>query len=170
MVTTRKPPQVESALQVLEPQRELISRRRLEVPERSWHQEQSMMPSVTLESPNKPKICGIADYSYFLTRDAPPHCWDVLSFNLANYGVPLYKEPSSATNSVWYGITSRDDFSSASIVQGLKPGSNQVLWFQHEFGIWRDNARFDEMLRNLNIPMVVTLHTHHFQSNGTRYG
>jgi hypothetical protein len=128
------------------------------------------MPSVTLISPYKPIICGIADYSYFLTREAPPHRWDVLSFNLANYGVPLCDEQSSAAKSVWYGINSRDDFSAASIEQGLRPRSKQVLWFQHEFGIWRSNARFVQMLKDLNTPKVITLHTLHFQSNETRYG
>ncbi|UCG12701.1 MAG: hypothetical protein JSU72_19850, partial [Deltaproteobacteria bacterium] len=115
MVTTGKPPQVESALQVLEPRRKQKSRQHRELPERFWHQEQGMMPSVALVSPYKPIICGIADYSYFLTREAPPHRWDVLSFNLANYGVPLCEEQSSAAKSVWYGINSRDDFSAASI-------------------------------------------------------
>jgi len=129
-----------------------------------------MMPSVSLISPYKPIICGIADYAHFLTREAPPHCWDVLSFDLDKYGVPLSKNQPSATNHVWYGISSRDDFSATSILQGLKPHANQVLWFQHEFGIWRDNARFVNMLRDLNMPKVVTLHTLHFQSNETRYG
>jgi len=94
----------------------------------------------------------------------------VLSFDLDNYGVPLSEDQPSATNHVWYGISSRHDFSATSILQGLKPHANQVLWFQHEFGIWRDNARFVNMLRHLYMPKVVTLHTLHFQSNETRYG
>ncbi|UCC61290.1 MAG: hypothetical protein JSV02_05585 [Dehalococcoidia bacterium] len=170
MVTKRKLPQVEPVLQALEPQSKLKSGQHRELPERFWHQEQGMMPSVALVSPYKPIICGIADYSYFLTREAPPHRWDVLSFNLDNYGVPLCEEQSPAAKTVWYGINSRDDFSAASIEQGLRPRSKQVLWFQHEFGIWRGNARFVKMLRELNTPKVVTLHTLHFQSIETRYG
>ena len=170
MVTTSKSTQIELPIRVLETLAERKSRQGLKMPEIFGHQGPNMMPSVTLISPYKPIICGIADYSYFLTREATPQCWDVLSFNLANYGVPLCNEQPSATDSVWYGITSRDDFSASSILQGLKPRSNQVLWFQHEFGIWRNNARFINMLRNLNVPKVVTLHTLHFQSNETRYG
>jgi len=45
-----------------------------------------------------------------------------------------------------------------------------VLWFQHEFGIWPGNIRFVAMLKNLDIPRVVTFHTLHFQSKETPYG
>jgi len=170
MVTTSKSTQSKPLLDVPGVPSEPKSRQHLATSERFWHQEKSMMPSIALVSPYKPIICGIADYSYFLTREAPPHCWDVLSFDLDNYGVPLNKDQPSATNHVWYGISSRDDFSASSILQGLEPRANQVLWFQHEFGIWRDNARFVNMLRHLYMPKVVTLHTLHFQSNETRYG
>ncbi len=170
VVTTSKSTQSKPVADVLGLLNEPKSRQQLAASERFWHQEKGMMPSIALVSPYKPIICGIADYAHFLTREAPAHCWDVLSFDLDNYGVPLSKDQPSATNHVWYGISSRDDFSAISILQGLKPHANQVLWFQHEFGIWRDNARFVNMLRHLYIPKVVTLHTLHFQSNETRYG
>jgi hypothetical protein len=47
---------------------------------------------------------------------------------------------------------------------------DSVLWFQHEFGIWPGNSRFADMLKNLPIPKIVSLHTLHFQSNETPVG
>jgi hypothetical protein len=169
MVTTGKSTRSKPLLEVPELPKEPKSGKHLVV-DGLGHQEKGMMPSISLISPYKPIICGIADYTYFLTREAPPHSCDVISFDLDNYGVPLSDDRPAATNHVWYGISSRDDFSAASILQGLRPRANQVLWFQHEFGIWRDNARFINMLRDLDIPKVVTLHTLHFQSKETRYG
>ena len=169
MLTTGKSTRSKPLLDVPELPKEPKSGKHLVV-DGLGHQEKGMMPSISLISPYKPIICGIADYTYFLTREAPPHSCDVISFDLDNYGVPLSGDQPSATDHVWYGISSRDDFSATSILQGLRPRANQVLWFQHEFGIWRDNARFINMLRDLDIPKVVTLHTLHFQSKETRYG
>jgi len=169
MLTTGKSTRSKPLLDVPELPKEPKSGKHLVV-DGLGHQEKGMMPSISLISPYKPIICGIADYTYFLTREAPPHSCDVISFDLDNYGVPLSEDQPAATNHVWYGISSRDDFSATSILQGLRPRANQVLWFQHEFGIWRDNARFINMLRDLDIPKVVTLHTLHFQSKETRYG
>lgn len=94
----------------------------------------------------------------------------MLSFNLADYGAPLNNDRALPTTSVWYGIPSRYDFSASSILKGLRPHEDRVLWFQHEFGIWRDNLRFIKMLRDLNKTKVVTLHSLHFQSGETPYG
>jgi len=128
------------------------------------------MAFITFITPYRPIICGIADYASFITRESPPGRWDVLSFDLENYGVPLSNDQAPLTNPVWYGIPGRDDFSASSILEGLRPNEDQVLWFQHEFGIWRDNARFVNMLKGLNNTKVVTLHTLHFQSSKTPYG
>jgi len=128
------------------------------------------MTSVTFVSPYKPIVCGIADYTGFLTREMPAGRYDVLSFNLENYGVTLNNDPISSAESVWYGIPSRYDYCAASILEGLKPGDDQVLWFQHEFGIWGDDARFVNMLRGIDKPKIVTLHTLHFQSDETLFG
>jgi len=128
------------------------------------------MAFITFITPYKPIICGIADYAGFITRESPPGRWDVLSFNLDNYGVPLSDDRAPLTTTAWYGIHGRDDFSANSILEGLRPVEDQVLWFQHEFGIWRDNTRFVNMLRDLNNTKVVTLHTLHFQSSETPYG
>lgn len=128
------------------------------------------MAFITIVTPYKPIVCGIADYSHFIVRECPPGSCDVLSFDLDNYGVPLHKEPVKHIHPVHYDIPSRDEFSASSILQGLRTNEDQVLWFQHEFGIWRKNARFIEMLRDLNNIKVVTLHSLHFQRSETPYG
>jgi len=128
------------------------------------------MAFITFVAPYKPIMCGIADYTDFLIRESPPGTLDVLSFDLKNYGVPLHKDPPSLTCPVWYGIPSRDDFSASSIREGLRLYEDQVLWFQHEFGIWPDNAKFVDMLRDLNQIKVVSLHSLHFQKSETPYG
>lgn len=128
------------------------------------------MAFITFVTPYKPINCGIADYSDFIVREGPLGGCDVASFNLENYGVPIRNDRPSLTCPVWYGIPSRDDYSASSVLEGLKPHEDHVLWFQHEFGIWRDNARFVNMLRDLNETKVVTLHSLHFQSSETPYG
>jgi len=125
--------------------------------------------TISFVAPYKPIMCGIADYTDFVTQECPDGAWDVLSFDLDNYGVPL-SSFGSLDIPVRYCIPSRMDFSANSILKYLRPGSNHALWFQHEFGIWPDSARFVGMLRDLNHPKVVTLHTLHFQSDETVYG
>lgn len=128
------------------------------------------MAFITFITPYKPIVCGIADYSHFIVRECPSGSCDVLSFDLDNYGVPLHKEPVSLIHPVCYGIPSRDDLSANSILKGMRPHEDQVLWFQHEFGIWRENDRFINMLKDLNNIKVVSFHSLHFQSSETPYG
>ncbi len=128
------------------------------------------MAFITFITPYQPIICGIADYAHFIARASLRGTYDVLSFNPANYGAPLHNDHPSLTCRVWYGISSRDDFSASSIWEGLRLYEDQVLWFQHEFGIWPDNAKFVDMLRDLTQIKVVSLHSLHFQSSETTYG
>ncbi len=128
------------------------------------------MAFITFISPYRPIICGIADYTEFLTRTSPPGRWDVISFNLQNYGLPLSDERAPLSDPVWYGIPSRKDYSATCILEGLRTGEGSVLWFQHEFGIWNNSAGFVGMLKGLNHAKVVTLHSLHFQSSDTSYG
>jgi hypothetical protein len=128
------------------------------------------MAFITFVSPYKPIVCGIADYTSFLTDQSPPGQWDVISFDLNSYGVPTDSDPPASMQDVWYGIPSRDHFSAEAVLRGLRRRDGQVLWFQHEFGIWRDDYRFVDMLRGLSMPKVLTMHTLHFQSQETRYG
>ena len=127
-------------------------------------------PFITFITPYKPILCGIADYSDFILKASPSSNWSVLSFNLASYGVPLSNEQVPFTTLVQYILPNREDFSATSIVKGLSIREDQVLWFQHEFGIWKNSLQFSAMLRELNYIKVVTLHTLHYQSQETPYG
>ncbi len=121
----------------------------------------------------------------------PARRWGVISFNPKSYGSPLIaKSCNSGAGNVWRGLKNRDNFSSTSILKGLaylagdedkfssslfanaRVGKNKksVLWFQHEFGIWKDSQKFITMLKELKIKKIVTLHTIHFQSRETRTG
>ncbi|MCK4362152.1 MAG: hypothetical protein KAW13_02610 [Dehalococcoidia bacterium] len=128
------------------------------------------MAFVTFVTPYKPIICGIATYADFITRESLPGTWAVLSFNLDQYGVPLSNDQVSLTDPVCYCIPSRDDFSADSILKGMRHYDDEVLWFQHEFGIWQDDVRFVNMLRDLDHIKVVSPHSLHFQSGETIYG
>ena len=128
------------------------------------------MASISFITPYMPIVCGIADYTAFITRECLPGRWNILSFDLPNYGVPLSSWQARPGDPVRYCIPSRCDFSASSVLEALNPNEDQVLWFQHEFGIWSNSERFVDMLRDLNYPRVVTLHTLHFQSNETVYG
>lgn len=129
--------------------------------------------SIYFVGPYPPIMCGIADYTSFITRKSPGARWGVISFNLENYGNPLTGKKEARDN-VWYGIPSRRDFTSSVIEKGLSILSlkreNAVLWFQHEFGIWPGNIQFISMLKNLTIPKVITFHTLHFQSDESVIG
>jgi glycosyltransferase involved in cell wall biosynthesis len=128
------------------------------------------MAYITFITPYKPIICGIADYTEFITRACLPGSWSVLSFDLARYGVTLSNIEVSPNAPVCYCIPSRDDFSASSILKGIRHYEDEVLWFQHEFGIWPDDVRFVNMLRGLDGTKVVSPHSLHFQSDETIYG
>jgi len=122
----------------------------------------------------KPIVCGIGDYTEFLTRNSPGGRWGVLSFNLSKYGGRLVGNCIPQKGSVWYGILDRHSYNSAVIQQGLDildaDKRDSVVWFQHEFGIWLDDQAFVTMLRGLDLPKIVTFHTLHFQSTETLTG
>jgi hypothetical protein len=132
--------------------------------------QRSYMAFISFVAPYRPIVCGIADYTEFITRESPDGSWDVVSFDPLNYGVPLGEAPAAPDSRVWHGIPSRESFSARSIRTGLKEEKNPVLWFQHEFGIWKDSARFVSMLRDLHSTKVVTPHSLHFESDETPYG
>ncbi len=132
------------------------------------------MTSIYFVGPYKPIMCGIADYTSFIIRKSPVGRWGVLSFDLEKYGVPLAADRDLPTGRVWYGIPDRRSYSAPMIQDGLNElvakKEDSVLWFQHEFGIWPDNAKFVDMLRDLDQIKVVSLHTLHFQSSETTCG
>jgi hypothetical protein len=55
-------------------------------------------------------------------------------------------------------------------LKGIRHSEDEVLWFQHEFGIWPDDVRFINMLRDLGQTKVISPHSLHFQSSETIYG
>ena len=117
-------------------------------------------------------ICGIGDYTNFVTRESPPGRWGVISFALNRCGVPLAHNNDTPLDRVWYGIPDRTGFSASVVLNGVealdeRENGDIVLWFQHEYGIWPDDQRFVTMLTCLAIPKVVTFHTLHFQSSET---
>ncbi|HEY90384.1 MAG TPA: hypothetical protein G4O07_00995 [Dehalococcoidia bacterium] len=125
------------------------------------------MASIVFAGTYYPITCGIADYTQFLTSTSPPGRWRVLSFDLHGYGMPLAHTEAEVEN-VWYGIPGKKKYSSTVMRNGLNylipEVSDAVLWFQHEFGIFRDDRRFVEMLRDLDIPKIVTFHSLHFEA------
>jgi glycosyltransferase involved in cell wall biosynthesis len=132
------------------------------------------MTYICFVGPFKPIMCGIADYTGFLTDQMPRGSWGILSFDPQTYGRPLTNDEEVPRNHVWRGIVGRDDWSASVLQEGLtKLGhtpAGTVLWFQHDFGIWPDDTAFLSMLRSLSMPKVVTLHTLHFQSPETTVG
>jgi len=132
------------------------------------------MRSIYFVGPYKPIMCGIADYTGFLTRVSPAGRWGIISFDLAKYGVPLTSDRRVPAGYVSYGIPNRQSYGARAVINGLKnlgaPMEETVLWFQHEFGIWPGNFKFIAMLKQLDLPKVVTFHTIHFQSTETPQG
>lgn len=132
------------------------------------------MASIYFVGPYKPIMCGIADFTSFITDHCPSGEWGVISFDLNGYGVPLIAKGETKPDCVWYGIPDRESYNAQHIMKGLDElGADRhhsVLWFQHEFGIWPGDIRFISMLKTLEMRKVVTLHTMHFQSPETPYG
>ena len=110
------------------------------------------MKSIYFVGTYKPIMCGIADYTSFITRVSPISKWGVLSFNLEKYGAPLAAYGGIASDRVWYGIPSCHEYSASVILEGVNTFGAQkedsILWLQHEFGIWPGNIRFVAMLKN----------------------
>ena len=129
------------------------------------------MASICFAGTYPPIMCGIADYTSFITSKLPAGKWGVLSFDLERYGAPLVSDYVTVNDRVWYGIPRRDEFSASLILNGLKElgakKEDSVLWLQHESGIWPDSEKFVAMLRYLDMRKVVTFHTLHYQSAET---
>jgi glycosyltransferase involved in cell wall biosynthesis len=132
------------------------------------------MTSIYFVGPYKPIICGIADYTGFLTKVCPAERWGMISFNPEKYGTPLVENGRVSKSQVWYGMRDRQSYNASVIMNGLSSlggiKENSTLWFQHEFGIWPNKLQFIEMLKDIRIPKVITFHTIHFQSEETPYG
>ena len=77
------------------------------------------MASIYFIGTYKPIMCGIADYTAFITRCSLAGRWGVLSFNLEKYGVPLAGDDGVGREAVCYGIPNRQEYSAAVIQKGL---------------------------------------------------
>ncbi|MFC2069604.1 hypothetical protein ACFLTB_00300 [Chloroflexota bacterium] len=132
------------------------------------------MASIIFIGTYKPILCGIADYTGFLTRSSPAGKWGVLSFNPVSYGAALSTDKISPTERIWHGIPGHNEYSASVILEGIEKlkaeQEDKVLWFQHETAIWADNRKLVDMLKALEIPKVVSFHTLHFQSDETPSG
>ena len=132
------------------------------------------MTHIDFVAPFRPIMCGIADYTSFIAEQLPAGEWGILSFAPQTYGAQLTGDHTLQDSRVWYGIPGRDEFSASQIQNGLQQlghsRNGAVLWFQHEHGIWLHRNKFVSMLRDLNMPKIVTIHTLHFQSPETPSG
>lgn len=119
-------------------------------------------------------MCGIADYTSLITRVSTPGEWGILSFRLEDCEVPLAANGKASDGPVWRGIPGLHEYSAPVILDGLEKlglaKADTVLWFQHEFNIWQDSDAFVAMLKQLDLPRVVTLHTLRFQTSETSFG
>ena len=132
------------------------------------------MNSICFVGTYSPIMCGIADYTEFITSQIPDREWGVLSFDLHRFNGNLVERNGQNRQHIHYGIPDFEHFSATDILQGLQQinmdRGSTVLWFQHENGIWRNDQGFVSMMRDLKIPKIVTLHTLHFQNPETKYG
>ncbi len=131
-------------------------------------------PSVYFIGTYAPIMCGIADYTGFITREMPPGKCGVLTFDLKRFEGRLTLDGFDPAIAIWYGITDFDHYTPRDISDGLfrigANGLNSIAWFQHEHGIWRDDDRFVGLLKEVDFPKVVTLHTVHFERDETPSG
>ncbi|MBL7174585.1 MAG: hypothetical protein ISS66_02050 [Desulfobacteraceae bacterium] len=114
-----------------------------------------------------PIICGIGTYTKYLLDHLSPTYWRVISFNLDEFSVSEETLAQEIKNRVDYCLT---------FPHPTLPSlhGNNVLWFQHAFGMWGDvNDHFlallEETKRKGN-EVVASLHTIHFQSEETSSG
>ncbi len=78
------------------------------------------MVSIYFVGTYKPMMCGIADYTGYITRESPPKRWGVISFDLEAYAEPPIKNSGMPAGQVWYGIPSHDEFSAPAILKGIE--------------------------------------------------
>ncbi len=132
------------------------------------------MASIYFVGPYKPIICGIADYTEFVTKKLNIFEWGVLTFDLHESSLKLMDKNPVTDGHIWYGIPNGRSITSQLLLDGLKSFNvdlnNSVLWFQHEFGIWPDTQQLVNTLRNLDTAKIITLHTVHFQDKETPFG
>ncbi|MDY6835460.1 MAG: hypothetical protein SVY53_11745 [Chloroflexota bacterium] len=134
----------------------------------------SKTPFICFLGTYSPIMCGIADYTQYVTRELSPGRWGIICFNPGLQKVPQTNNLLSSRDNIWYGLPDSDHLSQEVIGEGLNKlyGNERdcLLWFQHEFGLWPNMQQFVSAMRELDIPKIVTLHTLHFQSQETPSG
>ncbi len=114
-----------------------------------------------------PIICGIGTYTKYITEHISKRHWRVISFDLNNFSTS--KEPLSPK------LTSQVDYC-LSFPCPLLPSisKNDLLWFQHSFGVWGNvNDHFLSLLREAKRrgnKVIASFHTIHFETEETPWG
>ncbi|RLA92136.1 MAG: hypothetical protein DRG25_06780, partial [Deltaproteobacteria bacterium] len=106
-----------------------------------------------------PIMCGIGTYTSYLVNNMPPDHWKVFSFKL---------DELESTDDI---LSSRERVSyeiSLSHPQIPPSAKDEVLWFQHAFGMWgRESPAFTEMVnqaKRKKKKVIASFHTIHFES------
>ncbi|MBW2064863.1 MAG: hypothetical protein JRJ03_07975 [Deltaproteobacteria bacterium] len=114
-----------------------------------------------------PIICGIGTYTKYIVERLPLDKWRVISFDLNQFSVSDEQVGRDMRKRV-------DHFLSFSNLCLPSPSRDELLWFQHAFGMWGDtNDYFLDLVRvakRRGNKVVATLHTVHFQSQETSWG
>lgn len=118
---------------------------------------------ITFVSTYPPIMCGIASYTKYLCK----HIEDcnVISFKLDE---SICIEKNYEEENTHY-ILSKNDYKNN--YKKILKYSEDVLWFQHEFGIWptKDFVKLIKKLKGRK-KIIITFHTLHFQSKETKFG
>ena len=99
-----------------------------------------------------PQPCGVGEFAERLSAGYAAHGHEVLRF--AETGLSGNEAPANAI-----GLYNRHMYSPTSLAKDIQNAQPDLVEFQHEFGMWPDNDRFETLLNALTIPTFVTLHT-----------
>ena len=112
-----------------------------------------------------PIMCGIGSYTKYLVSKMPGRSWGVTSLRLD--GFLKAEETFKRDNRIVYTI-SLSNPKLPSLLDG------EVLWFEHAFGMWgRESPSFLKLIKKAKErrkKTIASLHTVHFQSDGTPQG
>lgn len=130
------------------------------------------MACIYFVAPFRPITGRIAEYTSLITRELSPRNWRVLSFDPNTSAASFIAGRRLARHRLWSGSTEPLYDTIPSIMQhfGAPAGEGIVLWFQHEIMPWPNEWQLVEMLKCLEVPKVITLHSLHFESSETPVG
>lgn len=130
------------------------------------------MACIYFVAPFRPITGCIAEYTSFITRELSPQRWRVLSFDPSTSGASFIAGYRVMGYRLWSRSAEPTYDTIPSILQrsGIDPRERLVLWFQHENMPWPNEWQLVEMLKCLDVPKVITLHSVHFESSETPLG